>query len=144
MAGHLAPSDKRAEIEGLRAVAVALVVLYHLRVEPFGGGYAGVDTFFVLSGFLITGLLVREKTSSGSVRLGEFWARRLRRIMPMALLVVVVTVLLGYQYLEPGRTDELMPVALGAVGFWAYAAAGGVMLASFFVTGGAAPHRWTS
>lgn len=119
MAGHLAPSDKRAEIEGLRAVAVALVVLYHLRVEPFGGGYVGVDTFFVLSGFLITGLLVREKTSSGTVRLGEFWARRLRRIMPMALLVVVVTVLLGYQYLEPQRTDELMPVALGAVGFCA-------------------------
>ena len=119
MVGEFVHSEKRADIEGLRAVAVCLVLLYHLRVQPFGGGYVGVDAFFVVSGFLITGLMLREKAQTGAVNLREFWARRLRRIMPMALVVAVLTVILGYRLLEPGRTDELMPVALGAVGFCA-------------------------
>lgn len=103
----------------MRAVAVVLVLLYHLHVGGVSGGYVGVDAFFVVSGFLITGLLGREIASGGNVRLHEFWARRMRRIMPMALLVVVLTVVFGYMVLEPGRKDELMPIAFGAVGFCA-------------------------
>ena len=119
MAHPPAHGDKRAEIEGLRAVAVVLVLLYHLHVGGVSGGYVGVDAFFVVSGFLITGLLAREIASDGNVRLHEFWARRMRRIMPMAMLVAVLTVVFGYLVLEPGRKDELMPIALGAVGFCA-------------------------
>lgn len=62
----------RGDLEGLRAVAVVLVLLYHAQIWPFGGGYVGVDVFFVLSGFLITGILLRERESSGSISLPMF------------------------------------------------------------------------
>jgi peptidoglycan/LPS O-acetylase OafA/YrhL len=72
----------RGDLEGLRAVAVILVLLYHARIPFFGGGYVGVDVFFVLSGFLITGILLRERESSGAISLPGFYARRARRILP--------------------------------------------------------------
>lgn len=80
-----------AGLDGLRAVAVALVVLYHLfppAVLP--GGFVGVDVFFVISGFLITSLLLREHDRTGRIRLGAFWMRRLRRLVPALVLVVTV------------------------------------------------------
>src|SRR5262245_46144444 len=87
-----APSGtRRADLEGLRAIAVVLVVLFHAGVKPLAGGYIGVDVFFVLSGYLITGLLVRELQATGRVALGSFYARRARRILPASLLVLVVT-----------------------------------------------------
>ncbi len=89
----------RPDIEGLRAVAVALVVLGHAGVPGIEGGYIGVDVFFVVSGFLITGLLLRERTSAGSTSLPGFYARRARRILPAASVVLVVTVLASYQWL---------------------------------------------
>jgi peptidoglycan/LPS O-acetylase OafA/YrhL len=89
----------RPDIEGLRAVAVGLVVLGHARVPGFEGGYIGVDVFFVLSGFLITGLLVREQAAKGSISMAGFYARRARRILPAASLVLVLTVLASYQWL---------------------------------------------
>jgi peptidoglycan/LPS O-acetylase OafA/YrhL len=91
--GNRAADGFRGDIEGLRAVAVALVVLYHAQIAGFGGGYVGVDVFFVLSGFLITGILLREMAGTGSISLSGFYARRLRRILPAAVLVVLVTVL---------------------------------------------------
>ncbi len=81
----------RREIQGLRAVAVLLVVLFHLWPGRVPGGYIGVDVFFVISGFLITSLLLREVDRSGSVSLGQFWARRLRRLLPASYLVLAVS-----------------------------------------------------
>ncbi|MBC7630648.1 acyltransferase family protein [Aeromicrobium sp.] len=78
----------RPEIQALRAGAALLVVLYHLWPVRVPGGFTGVDVFFVISGFLITSHLAREATSTGSVRLGRFWARRARRLLPAAYLVL--------------------------------------------------------
>ncbi|MEQ1874209.1 MAG: acyltransferase family protein [Ilumatobacteraceae bacterium] len=118
-AGHIASRRKRTDIEGLRAVAVALVVLYHARAGLFTGGYVGVDVFFVVSGFLITNILLDGLNTSNTILLRNFWARRMRRIVPMASFVVVLTVIASYLFLEAGRGPDLIPVALGAIGFCA-------------------------
>ena len=91
----------RPDLEGLRAVAVALVVLYHAGVPGFSGGYVGVDVFFVLSGFLITGLLLREVRRSGTISLSAFYARRARRLLPASALVLLVTVVASFVLLPP-------------------------------------------
>ncbi len=85
-------SSFRPEIQALRAAAVLLVVLFHLWPNRLPGGYVGVDVFFVISGFLITAHLMKEVGRTGTVRLREFWARRVRRLLPAALLVLGVTV----------------------------------------------------
>ena len=82
----------RPDIEGLRAVAVIAVILFHARIARFAGGFVGVDVFFVLSGFLITRLLLREVATTGTISLPRFWARRARRLLPASCVVVVVTV----------------------------------------------------
>jgi len=79
----------RPEIQALRAIAVATVVVFHYWPDLISGGYIGVDVFFAISGFLITGHLVREVDRSGHVSLAGFWARRARRILPAALLVLL-------------------------------------------------------
>src|SRR5436190_13080629 len=89
----------RPDVEGLRAIAVLLVVLFHAGVPGIRGGYVGVDVFFVLSGFLITGLLLRERIERGTTSMTGFYARRARRILPMASVVLIVTVLAAYHYL---------------------------------------------
>jgi peptidoglycan/LPS O-acetylase OafA/YrhL len=86
-------SALRSEIQALRALAVALVLVYHLWPAVLPGGFVGVDVFFAISGFLITSLLLREAERAGSVSLGAFWARRARRILPAALLTVLVCAL---------------------------------------------------
>ncbi len=86
----------RPDIQGLRALAVILVVLDHARIGPFHGGFIGVDVFFVISGFLITGLLLSEADRRGRVSLLDFYARRARRILPAATLVLAATVVAGY------------------------------------------------
>ena len=83
----------RPDIQGLRAVAVALVILSHAGVAGFAGGFVGVDVFFVLSGYLITGLLLEERLGTGTIRYGQFLSRRLRRLLP-AMLVMLIVVLL--------------------------------------------------
>ena len=75
-------------LDGLRGVAVAAVVVYHLWPDALPGGFIGVDVFFVLSGFLLTSLLVREVDASGTIRLGQFFIRRTRRLLPAMLLVL--------------------------------------------------------
>jgi peptidoglycan/LPS O-acetylase OafA/YrhL len=85
----------RPDVQGLRAIAVLLVVLYHAKVPGVTGGYVGVDVFFVISGFLITGQLVREAARTGRVSLPLFYARRARRLMLPAAVVVVATLCVG-------------------------------------------------
>ena len=83
----------RPGLDGVRAIAVAGVILYHGQVGLFSGGFLGVDVFFVLSGFLITSLLLREHQLTGAIRLGHFWMGRIRRLVPAALVVIVVSLL---------------------------------------------------
>ncbi|WP_188241620.1 MULTISPECIES: acyltransferase family protein [Microbacterium] len=84
-------APRYAGLDGLRAIAVTLVVAYHLFSPAlFPGGFVGVDVFFVISGFLITALLLREHDQTGRIRLGDFWLRRARRLIPALLLVVSV------------------------------------------------------
>lgn len=85
-----APAPRYAGLDGLRAIAVLTVILFHLTPGAMPGGYLGVDIFFVISGFLITALLVRERDRSGHIRLVDFWRRRARRLLP-ALIVLVLT-----------------------------------------------------
>ncbi|HET9072310.1 MAG TPA: acyltransferase family protein [Acidimicrobiales bacterium] len=91
----------RPDIEGLRAVAVVAVVAYHAHVGFLSGGYVGVDVFYVISGFLITDLLWRELDRDGRISLREFYARRARRLLPAAMLVLVVTVVASLAWLPP-------------------------------------------
>src|SRR3954447_1704762 len=93
----------RPDIEGLRAVAVIGVLLFHAGLPGAPGGYVGVDVFYVISGFLITGLLLRELGSNGRVSLTRFYARRLRRLLPAALLVIVLTLAASYWLLSSVR-----------------------------------------
>ncbi len=93
----------RPDIEGLRAVAIGIVLLYHAGVPGAAGGFIGVDVFFVISGFLITGLLVREWSSSGRIGLLTFYARRFRRLLPAALLTLAVTTVASYLVLSSLR-----------------------------------------
>ncbi|QEW03333.1 acyltransferase family protein [Microbacterium lushaniae] len=99
---HAEPARFLPHVQGLRAIAVLLVVLYHFWPGRLPGGYVGVDVFFVISGFLITGHLMRELTATGTVRLAQFWARRARRLLPASLLVLLFCALVAMSpYLTP-------------------------------------------
>src|SRR3954468_446289 len=93
----------RPDIEGLRAVAVVAVVLFHAGVPGVPGGFVGVDVFFVVSGFLITGLLWREVRDTGRVRLARFYAARARRLLPAGMFVLLVP--------AAGAAGRLAPLA---------------------------------
>src|SRR5262249_6962616 len=96
----------RPDIEGLRAIAILLVVGFHAGVPGFSGGYVGVDIFFVLSGYLITGLLVREIEQNGWVDLPNFYARRARRLLPALALTLLVTVIVGVMIYPPFEANQ--------------------------------------
>lgn len=81
----------RSEIEGLRGVAILLVLLFHLNISKLGGGYIGVDVFFVLSGYLITKLLHSEHDLSGKIQLLKFYSRRALRLFPAAFIAILLT-----------------------------------------------------
>ena len=115
----LTRSDFRPDIEGLRALAVVLVVLYHMDLAAFSGGYVGVDVFFVVSGYLITGLLYRELAETGRLRLGRFYARRLRRLLPASALVAFVTLALSRAVLSPFDVVAMQREALATVTYLA-------------------------
>ena len=95
------PGDRRfrPDVQGLRAIAILLALVYHAGIPPFTGGYVGIEVFFVISGFVITGLLLRERASTGHTSLRHFYGRRARRIIPMATLVIIVTVIVTYHSL---------------------------------------------
>src|SRR5699024_6785950 len=104
----------RHDIEGLRALAVGTVLLYHLHVPWVPGGFAGVDVFFVISGFLITSLLLREVMRTGTVSLGDFYARRARRLLPAASVVIVATLVAGWLVLPARTRPDLLADVLGS------------------------------
>jgi peptidoglycan/LPS O-acetylase OafA/YrhL len=106
------PARHRRDIEGLRAVAVLLVVAYHCGLPLISGGYIGVDVFFVISGFLITGLLLREAQRTGRVSIPRFYARRALRLLPASTVVVVATVAASAVWLPPLRLAEIVSDAL--------------------------------
>ncbi|WP_410809127.1 acyltransferase family protein [Micromonospora sp. 067-2] len=93
----------RGDIEGMRAFAVLLVLLGHAGVPHLPGGFVGVDVFFVISGFLITGLLLEELDQRGRLSLTHFYARRAKRLLPAAATVLVATLVLTYFLLPRGR-----------------------------------------
>jgi peptidoglycan/LPS O-acetylase OafA/YrhL len=107
-AGPDGRGEFRADIEGLRAVAVLGVVLFHAGLPGVSGGYVGVDVFFVISGFLITGLLWREVTSRGTVRLGRFYGARARRLLPASAAVGVVTAIGAAVLLPPLQARRVL------------------------------------
>jgi peptidoglycan/LPS O-acetylase OafA/YrhL len=107
----------RADIEGLRAVAVLLVVLGHAGVGLFAGGYVGVDVFFVISGFLITSLLMRELAETGRIRIAGFYARRAIRLLPASSLALAATLLGAWLWLSPVRFGEYARDALASAAY---------------------------
>jgi peptidoglycan/LPS O-acetylase OafA/YrhL len=112
-----------AGLDGLRAVAVLAVVLYHLNVGWASGGLLGVGVFFVLSGYLITDLLLAEREREGAIALGRFWLRRARRLLP-ALWVMLVVVTLWIAFLDPAQLGGLRGALVAALLYfsnWWYA-----------------------
>lgn len=110
------------EIQVLRAVAVTLVVLYHYWPDTLTGGYVGVDAFFVISGYLITSHLLREVDRTGTIRLWAFYARRARRLLPAAVLVLLFvalgTILLLPVNLWTATAHELTASAFYVQNLW--------------------------
>ena len=96
---------RRPDIQGLRAVAVGLVMVYHAGI-PLPGGFIGVDVFFVVSGFVITGLLMREYARTGRIRFSEFYGRRIRRLLPALAVMTSVTVVVAFTAL-PLRSQQV-------------------------------------
>ena len=104
-------------LDGLRGVAVATVLLYHAGVPWMIGGYLGVSTFFTLSGFLITSLLLAEHAATGRIRLAAFWERRFRRIMPAALAALCVVMAFGAFAADGYQREHLRGDTLATLGY---------------------------
>jgi peptidoglycan/LPS O-acetylase OafA/YrhL len=125
--------DFRPDIQGLRALAIVTVVLFHAGVPGISGGFVGVDIFFVISGFLITGLLWREAAHSGTVRLAAFYGARARRLLPAGCTVLVVTAIASAVLLPAlevrGALDDAIASAL-YVGNYRFAVEGADYLAA--------------
>jgi len=107
----------RPDIEGLRAVAILLVVAYHARIPGFNGGYVGVDVFFVLSGYLITWLLVWEVETKGSLSLVGFYARRARRLLPAVAFLLFTTAFVGFVLYSPLEQRGLATTAFSTAAY---------------------------
>ena len=87
-------------LDGLRAIAVLGIIIYHLNRKWLTGGFIGVDTFFVISGYLITSLLLREYEEKGIINLKQFWIRRIKRLLP-AVIALLITVGIATLLFEP-------------------------------------------
>jgi peptidoglycan/LPS O-acetylase OafA/YrhL len=104
----------RPDIQGLRAIAILLVALYHAGVPGTQGGYVGVDVFFVISGYLITGQLVRELDATGRIALATFYLKRVRRLLPSAVVVIISALLVARIFAPPLFTISLSVDAIFA------------------------------
>ncbi|WP_394938595.1 acyltransferase family protein [uncultured Ilumatobacter sp.] len=114
-------------LDGLRGVAVAAVIIYHFEPSWLPGGFIGVDVFFVLSGFLISSLLLRERTVTGTVDAGRFFVRRLRRLMPALLLLLIALAVYAATWADPVELSRLRRHGFGTVTYvsnWIFIADG--------------------
>ena len=93
------------QIQGLRALAVLLVTIFHARLMP--GGFIGVDIFYVISGYLITGLILREIEKTGKLNLNQFYQRRIKRLLPTSVFVLFITALVG-MFILPSITRDAL------------------------------------
>jgi len=107
-------------LDGVRALAVGAVVMFHLPATALGGGYLGVDIFLVLSGYLITALLMAEAEGTGTIRLGRFWMRRIRRLIPALVVMLAVTAawMAIADWALLARTRTMLLAGLGYVTNW--------------------------
>lgn len=118
------PAEYRADIDGLRAVAVLAVLLYHLGFEGFQGGFVGVDVFFVISGFLITRLIRAEVLASGTFSFSNFYVRRARRLFPSLFFTLCLSFVLAFLLFSPAHLQRLggsivhALLSLGNFFFW--------------------------
>jgi peptidoglycan/LPS O-acetylase OafA/YrhL len=132
-------------LDGVRALSVAAVLLFHGGVRALGGGFLGVDAFFVLSGFLITSLLLAEHQRSGRIDLPAFWARRARRLLPALLLVLAVVVVVGHWALPAEELPALRLDVLAAIAYvanWRMLSRGGGYFAETAAPS-AVQHTWS-
>ncbi len=104
----------RPDVDGLRTVAVAAVVAFHAGVPGFHAGFVGVDVFFVISGFLINRLLLRELAETGTIALLPFWARRARRLLPASAAMVLAVLAASWLLLPPLRWERVAKAAVAA------------------------------
>ena len=112
----------RPEIDGLRAIAVVAVIFYHAQITIFGyrffkGGFIGVDIFFVISGYLITSIILKELLTNGSFSFKHFYERRIRRILPALLFVMLVSLPFAWIYLLPSSFVDFSKSILYSLGF---------------------------
>jgi peptidoglycan/LPS O-acetylase OafA/YrhL len=112
----------RPEIDGLRAIAVVAVIIYHAQInilgyQPFKGGFIGVDIFFVISGYLITSIILKELVTTGTFSFKHFYERRVRRILPVLLIVMLVSLPFAYMYLLPSSLIDFSKSILYSLGF---------------------------
>ena len=137
--------ERIVSLDGMRAIGVLLIMGFHFEVGWLSGGFVGVDLFYVLSGFLITGLLVGEYRKRGSIKLSAFWLRRARRLLPALLIVLVVVTLLVRYESAPGLYPDFRMSALSSLfyfsNWWQIAASGNY----FVATAPASPltHTWS-
>jgi peptidoglycan/LPS O-acetylase OafA/YrhL len=151
VARHATPSTSptprrfRPDIQGLRTVAVVAVVLYHAGVPFIGGGYVGVDVFFVISGFLITRQLYTESATKGRVSILRFYAHRFRRLLPPAVLVVATSLLVAHYVLPYAQLESLVKDAFYSsfYGINYHFAAEGVQYQAADVPPSALQHFWS-
>ena len=107
----------RPEIDGLRAIAVCAVILYHAGIKNFQGGFLGVDIFFVISGYLITSIILKELKLTRTFSFKNFYERRIRRIIPVLLFVITASLPLAWLYLLPVNFIEYSKSILSSIGF---------------------------
>ena len=112
----------RPEIDGLRAIAVSVVILYHAQITFFGynlfpGGFIGVDIFFVISGYLITSIILKELTQTGSFSFKNFYQRRISRLLPVLLVVILTTIPFAWIYINPINLIETLKSILYSLVF---------------------------
>jgi peptidoglycan/LPS O-acetylase OafA/YrhL len=112
------PSQYRPDVDGLRAIAVLLVMNFHAFPEAITGGFIGVDIFFVISGFLITGIIARELDLERFSLFG-FYVRRIRRIFPALIVVLCATLVLGWLWMLPAAYAQLGSDVFASAAFFA-------------------------
>ena len=112
----------RPEIDGLRAIAVIGVILYHTKItvlgyQPFKGGVIGVDIFFIITGFLITSILLYEHKQNKTINIINFYERRIRRLLPVLLFIIIIANIFSYFVIDPMRLRETSMSTLFSVFF---------------------------